>query len=239
MNYSVAAIVPCAGSGKRLASATPKQYLSVGGKSILSYSLSVFDQMEEVRCVIIPIANQWKETAAEIAAATLPNTPFYFVEGGTERQFSIANALQHEAARRCDIVLVHDAARPFISANFVRELLPRDGEAWERYAVIPALPPKETVKRVAAGDTVAQTLPRQELRLVQTPQVFSRPLLEEAYQYALRESFLGTDDASLAELAGFSVQCRPGSPHNIKITTPEDLMWADFLLKHIAGEEKI
>jgi 2-C-methyl-D-erythritol 4-phosphate cytidylyltransferase len=147
------------------------------------------------------------------------------VAGGAERQDSVFNGLQ-ALPPDCDWVLIHDGVRPFASS----ELLKRTWDAaLTNGAAIAALPASDTIKRVRAGQVV-ETVPREELWLVQTPQVFRREILFEAYREADRQGWVGTDDAFLVERLGLPVAVVTGERSNIKVTTPEDLVWGSWFL---------
>jgi 2-C-methyl-D-erythritol 4-phosphate cytidylyltransferase len=148
------------------------------------------------------------------------------VAGGEERQDSVRRGL--EALGDADVVLVHDAARPLVPRRVIDAVIDatlRSG------AAVPVVPVADTVKRVESDGAVGETLPRDDLRLAQTPQGFRTGLLRAAYARAEREGFRGTDDASVVERAGGRVVVVPGSPRNLKITTPEDLRLAEALLR--------
>jgi 2-C-methyl-D-erythritol 4-phosphate cytidylyltransferase len=151
------------------------------------------------------------------------------VAGGLKRQQSVALGLQ--ALRRCDVVLVHDGARPLVTADIIERVVEA---AVEHGAAVPAVPVRDTIKRVD-GDRVVETLNRDELRAVQTPQGFRYELLVQAHERAREEGFYGTDDATLVERLGHPVAVVPGSPENLKITTPEDLLLAEALLQWREG----
>lgn len=147
------------------------------------------------------------------------------VAGGAERQDSVFNGLQ-ALPPDCDWVLIHDGVRPFASP----ELLKRTWDAaLTNGAAIAALPASDTIKRVRAGQVV-ETVSREELWLVQTPQVFRREILFEAYREAHRQGWVGTDDAFLVERLGVPVAVVTGERSNIKVTTPEDLVWGSWFL---------
>jgi 2-C-methyl-D-erythritol 4-phosphate cytidylyltransferase len=151
--------------------------------------------------------------------------PIQVVEGGAERQDSVYNALRLLPSD-CEWVLIHDGVRPFVSAALIDATMER---ARETGAAIAALPATDTVKRVESG-VVVETLPRSEIYLVQTPQVFRMELLLSAYEEARRNGWSVTDDASLVERLGVTVSVVNGEPTNIKVTTPADLLWAEWFL---------
>jgi 2-C-methyl-D-erythritol 4-phosphate cytidylyltransferase len=157
--------------------------------------------------------------------------PVEIVAGGEHRQQSVANALGAISATANDIVLVHDAVRPFVSEEIIDEVI----EAARKYgAAIAGTPAVDTVKQVdrtADGALVTATIPRERVVMAQTPQGFRYGVLKKAFDEASADGFLGTDEASLIERAGGDVAVVMGSPRNIKITTPWDLELAEFFLK--------
>lgn len=148
-------------------------------------------------------------------------------KGGPERQDSVYNALKL-LPPGAKTVLVHDGARPFVTPAFIRRLIKALGGF---DGVVPALPPKDTIKEVSEKGTVVATLRRDALVSVQTPQVFSRDVLLNAYEKAMASGFYSTDDAALVEALGGKIKVVRGLAENIKITTPEDIAFAEALLK--------
>lgn len=146
------------------------------------------------------------------------------VSGGIERQHSVYNGLQ--AVKEGEIVLIHDGARPFIRLEKIHELVK---EAQEHGAAIPAVPMKDTVKKVRNG-MAEETVERSSLWAVQTPQAFRVSLVLEAHKRAQEEGYIGTDDASLVERMGKKVKIVEGDYRNIKLTTPDDLLFAEAIL---------
>lgn len=146
------------------------------------------------------------------------------VSGGAERQHSVYNGLK--AVKESDFVLIHDGARPFITIEKIHELVK---EANEHGAAVPAVPMKDTVKRVSQG-FVDETVERSSLWAIQTPQAFRVSLILEAHERARQEGYVGTDDASLVERIGKKVKVIEGNYRNIKLTTPDDLLFAEAIL---------
>jgi 2-C-methyl-D-erythritol 4-phosphate cytidylyltransferase / 2-C-methyl-D-erythritol 2,4-cyclodiphosphate synthase len=216
----VAAVVVAAGRGTRAAGDLPKQFRQVGGEIMLSRTLSMLVEHDLVG-VVQPVIHPEDQDLYRAAVTGISNeallSPTF---GGATRQASVRAGLEALSERNPDIVLVHDAARPFASAALVSRAV----EATQRSgAAIPTLPITDTVKTVDAQGTVRTTLDRATLRLVQTPQGFAFPALLDAHRRAAaagRDDF--TDDAALAEWAGMKVNVFAGEPGNIKITSPED-----------------
>jgi 2-C-methyl-D-erythritol 4-phosphate cytidylyltransferase len=214
---SLAVLLPAGGVGTRLGNRTPKQFLRIGGAAILARTLSHFLRHPAVRAVVVAAPAEHLERTRRLVAAR-SGERVRVVAGGASRQESVWNALQ-AAPSDVEIVLVHDAVRPFID----RGLIDAVAEAAAAHgAAICALPIAETVKRVRSG-VVETTLDRSELWTVQTPQGFRHALLREAHDKARRDGATGTDDAALVERLGHPVYVVPGLAGNVKITTPEDL----------------
>ena len=222
MGPSVAAVVVAAGRGLRAGGNLPKQYRQLAGEPVIRSSLSLFawhGQIAAVQTVIHPDDRADYEAAAKGLRLLNP------VLGGATRQASVRAGLEALSDRAPDIVLVHDAARPFCSVELVSRAIVACGETG---AAIPALEVTETIKRVDAGGHVAGTIDRASLRAVQTPQAFAFPALLEAHRRAAkegREDF--TDDAALAEWAGLKVAVFAGESSNVKLTTDEDFAKAE------------
>lgn len=213
----VAAVVVAAGRGTRAGGDLPKQFRQIGGATMLRRALGMFAEHREVG-VVLPVINAEDTDLFRSSAADMDVLAPVF--GGATRQASVRAGLEALSARKPDIVLIHDAARPFAS----RELISRAIEATASTgAAIPALPVTDTVKRINAAGMIETTLDRNSLRLVQTPQGFAFDALLAAHRSAAsagRDDF--TDDAALAEWAGLKVSVFSGEAGNIKITTPED-----------------
>jgi 2-C-methyl-D-erythritol 4-phosphate cytidylyltransferase len=212
------AVLPAGGTGLRMGTRRPKQYLSLGGAPILVHTLRALLGCRRLEGAVLAVPPDRLVATRRALDRHRVAGSVEVVAGGAVRQESVWRGLQTVPA---DVrwIVVHDAVRPFIDPALVERLLAaarRDG------AAICGLPVRETVKRVN-GDTVEATVDREGLWLVQTPQAFSRDLLWEAHEKARRDGFTGTDDAVLVERLGVPVAMVPGLPQNVKITTPEDL----------------
>ena len=214
----VTAIIAAGGAGRRLDAAVPKQMLQIGGRTILERSVSAFTSHPRISEVIVALP---AELAAAPPAWLRQHDSVRVVEGGARRQDSVAAAFDTVAATS-DIILVHDAARPFVSS----ELIGRCIDAAAAFGgAIAALPVSDTVKRVVndgGAPLIDATLPRESIYLAQTPQAFKRDVLSAAVALG-RSGVDGTDEAALAERAGHAVRVVAGEPGNVKITTPADL----------------
>jgi 2-C-methyl-D-erythritol 4-phosphate cytidylyltransferase / 2-C-methyl-D-erythritol 2,4-cyclodiphosphate synthase len=211
----VTAIIAAAGEGRRLGAAVPKQLLDLGGRSILERSVAAFTSHQRVDDVIVVVP----------PGLTLMEQPIgstvRLVHGGSRRQDSVANAFDSVNVSS-DVVLVHDAARPFVSADLISRAI---DAAFTHGAAIAAIPARDTIKRVEErGDEllISETIPRDVIYLAQTPQAFRRDVLSEAVALG-RAGVDATDEAMLAERAGHRVHVVEGDPSNVKITTASDL----------------
>ncbi len=224
----VAAIIPAAGVGRRMQHNTPKQYLTLGGKPILANTLAIFEKLPEITEITVVA-----QPAGLDFCQNQVITPFGFkkvlrlVPGGKERQDSVYNALKVlHRQNDWDLILVHDGVRPFVTPDEVRRVIRAAGE---HGAAILALPAQDTVKKVNREGRIQKTLNRQDIWLAQTPQAFQADIIWRAFVEAYGREFYGTDEASLVEALGVPVMVEPGSPFNIKVTTPEDLVMAEAI----------
>jgi 2-C-methyl-D-erythritol 4-phosphate cytidylyltransferase / 2-C-methyl-D-erythritol 2,4-cyclodiphosphate synthase len=215
----VTAIIAAGGSGRRLGSSTPKQLLDVAGQSMLARSVGAFDRHPQIDDVIVALPVDLVDSARGIVGKVAG--PIKFVAGGASRQDSVARAFEL-VEERTDIVLVHDAARPFVSAELITRAI---AAAAAHGAAIAAVPATDTVKRVtpdASAPVIVETLRREAIYLAQTPQAFRRAVLQDAVALG-RTGIDATDEAGLAERAGHTVRVVEGDRGNVKITTAADL----------------
>ncbi|HET7694214.1 MAG TPA: 2-C-methyl-D-erythritol 4-phosphate cytidylyltransferase [Vicinamibacterales bacterium] len=213
----VTAIIAAAGAGRRLGAARPKQLIDIGGGSMLQHSVQAFLDHPRVSEVILvkppgPLALAFTGARASERIAKLRA-----VDGGVRRQDSVANGFD-AADAASEVILIHDAARPFVSADLISRTI---DAAAEHGAAIAALQSRDTVKRVDAG-VVTETIARETIYLAQTPQGFRREVLARAVALG-RAGTEATDEAALAERAGARVHVVEGDPGNVKVTTAEDL----------------
>ncbi|MGO9021388.1 MAG: 2-C-methyl-D-erythritol 4-phosphate cytidylyltransferase [Syntrophobacteraceae bacterium] len=232
-------IVPAAGSGTRIGGAIPKQFIRLGGKPLLAHTLSTLANLPFISIVFLIVAEGHIPDAVEVVsgwsrqrASHVPEISI--IAGGAERRDSVYNGLKKLPAE-CDWVMIHDAVRPFASSGLIKAV-------WEGArtagACIAAIPSTDTVKHARDG-VVRQTLSRDEIWLVQTPQVFRKQIVLAAYEKAVSAGWTGTDDASFVERMGVPVSIVNGERTNIKVTTPEDLQWAEWFLSVKIGKEGI
>lgn len=223
----VTAIFPAAGSSRRMGGGVNKNFLELAGEPILIRTLKTFSQVERVNFLIVVVAAHEVETVEKLLRGTEGLKSWLVTTGGSERQYSIANGLKL-LPDDAEIILVHDAARPLVSARTINNVI----EAAEKFGgAIAAVPSKDTIKVVDAGSFVKYTPPRRELVSVQTPQGFRREILLRAYDKATEENFFGTDDSSLVERLGIKIKVVTSDYRNIKVTTPEDIFIAESFLR--------
>ena len=242
----VIVIIPAAGLGTRMApvpsaqdkgkkAAPSKQFTDLGGKPILIHTLRKFAAVDSVTEIWVALRESeiagFRARLETEANDVVKKKKVELVAGGEHRQQSVANALNAVSAAPDDIVLVHDAVRPFVTTEITRKVI----EAARKYgAAIAGLPAVDTVKQVertADGALVKATIPRERVVMAQTPQGFRYGVIKKAFDEAAADGFLGTDEASLVERAGYEVAVVMGSPRNIKITSPADMELAEFYLK--------
>ncbi|HOV88075.1 MAG TPA: 2-C-methyl-D-erythritol 4-phosphate cytidylyltransferase [Syntrophobacteraceae bacterium] len=224
------AVIAAAGRGLRMGKKTPKQFLEIAGKPILHHTLANVFRARFLDGIFLVVPEDYLDESRKLADRVREEAsrgrdpggvPIGVIAGGPERQDSVFNALS-VLPREVEWVLIHDGVRPFPSARLLEE-------TWETArrtgAAITAVPSTDTVKRVLEREVV-QTLAREEIWLVQTPQVFRKDLLLEAYGAARRNGWTATDDAALIERLGKPVTVVEGERSNIKVTTPADVQWA-------------
>ena len=210
----ISVIIACAGSGKRMKVEKNKILLEVQGKSILQYTCEKFTSCEKIDEIIL------------VVAKIIHNKLYKVVVGGSERQYSINNALQAVDVKS-EIVLIHDAARPMIKVETINKLIK---EVEKSSCAIVGVRVKDTIKIADENKVVSKTPNRDYLWSIQTPQGFKLDIIKTAYQRAQQEGFLGTDDASLVERLNIAVKVVEGEYTNLKVTTPEDLKIIESLL---------
>ncbi len=200
----------------------------MAGKPVLEHTVRRFISQEGLSQVIVATSAGYIKTARSILDGVLPERiDTAVVEGGEERQYSIFNALKI-VADDVDLVMVHDAVRPFVTPEQIRTCC---HAAEEVGGAVLGVPSKDTIKRTDRHGFIRETPPRDLLWQTQTPQVFRKELLMEAYKKAFRDGFVGTDDSSLVERLGVSVKMVEGDRINFKITYPPDLKLAKILLE--------
>jgi 2-C-methyl-D-erythritol 4-phosphate cytidylyltransferase/2-C-methyl-D-erythritol 2,4-cyclodiphosphate synthase len=228
----VTAIIAAAGRGERVGGSLPKQLQMIGGRVVLERSVAAFVTHPEVDEVVVALPSDLAAAPPGFLGGTVK--PVRIVAGGERRQDSVANAFK-AASEKSELIVIHDAARPFASAALISRTI---AAALESGAALAALPARDTVKRIvaAAGAVdapyVGETLPREAVALAQTPQAFRRDVLVSALAQGGAEA---TDEAALAERAGYRVRLVEGEATNIKITTAEDLTVAEAIARRMDG----
>jgi 2-C-methyl-D-erythritol 4-phosphate cytidylyltransferase len=223
----VTAIVPAAGGGSRIGSAIPKQFLPLAGVPLLARTVQALKASGRMDCLILVVPSGQEDRCQREILNPFGLAADAVVPGGMDRQASVyAGLLQVSAGT--DLVLVHDGARPFITPDVI---LAAVAAAAEVGAAVVAVPVTDTIKVADANGWFVETPRRDRLWAAQTPQVFRAALLREAHACALRDGFRSTDDSALVERLGHPVRFVPGSPENLKITTPADLVLADQILR--------
>jgi 2-C-methyl-D-erythritol 4-phosphate cytidylyltransferase len=214
-------IITAGGIGKRMGGDLPKQFLELNNLPMLMHTIRVFQNFDSSAQLILTLPIEWQEYWVTLCAKYQFNLPHQVVDGGKERFHSIQNALNYCEG---EYVAIHDGVRPLVDQRTLKN-------CWkgvlEFGAVIPVLDLKESLRKVEENESKAVN--RSEFRIVQTPQCFKKDLLLVAYQKAFHKGI--TDDASLVEEAGYVIHLVEGNEQNIKITTPTDLRFADFILK--------
>ena len=195
-------VVAAAGSGRRLGSEIPKQYLPLDRKPLLVHSLAALNCHQQIDGIVLVVGPGWEEDAHELTHRYGITKLTAVVTGGLERQESVYKGLL-AIPPEGTIVLIHDAARPFLTANLISHMI---AAARGTGAAVPALPLKDTIKVVGPGALVQETLDRNRLVAVQTPQSFKREIIIRAHEKAAAEGFVGTDDAMLVERMGLPVE---------------------------------
>jgi 2-C-methyl-D-erythritol 4-phosphate cytidylyltransferase len=229
----VVALIPAAGEGKRMGAEKPKAFLPLGPISILAHTLQKFEaspQVDEILPLVPPGEGViWTE---EIVRQSGLKKVFQVLPGGKERQESVSIGLK-AIQENADWVIIHDGVRPFVPPELIERSL-TEVHRWK--AVVVALPAHETLKEVSPAKEVLKTVDRRHLWMIQTPQSFEFNLIFKAHEEAWKDGFLGTDDSSLVERLGLPVRIVEGSRFNFKITTSEDLVLAEALLRYWKGK---
>lgn len=228
-------VVPAAGVGRRMGIETPKQYLQLNDKTVIEHTLRVFDQHDAVSEIVVVISKEdeyWPSLDINLSK------PLHIADGGKERCDSVLNGLKSLTGKadENDWVLVHDAARPCLRNEDLTLLLETlyDNEV----GGILAVPVRDTMKRSVTGNTIKETVERENLWHALTPQMFRFGLLKSALDSALKNNETITDEASAVELAGYQPKLVEGHADNLKITRPEDLALAAFFLKQVNSMNK-
>lgn len=224
----VNAVIVAAGDGKRMRGNIPKPFLSVGGQPLILRTLARFSESRTVRKIILVVAQGEILRCQDLirAEAHLNCLEYLLQAGGATRQESVSQGLMKLDAN-CEVVVIHDGARPLVSPALIDRCVEA---AYKEGAVVVGVPVRDTIKIISSDRRVRETPARDSLWEIQTPQAFRVEIIREAYIRAAREGTQATDDAALVERTGKSVALLEGHRTNIKITVPEDLVFAEALL---------
>ncbi len=232
----VIVIIPAAGLGTRMASAaggkispsTSKQFTDLRGVPILLHTLRKFASSPRVSEIYLALRPGEPESFVQRIRDDKLKKPLHVVRGGETRQQSVANAIAEVKAQPDDIVLVHDAVRPFVDQEIIENVIDAAARHGAAIAGVGAVDTVKQVDRTAEGALIRATIPRAQIVLAQTPQGFRYDVLKRAFDEASVDGFSGTDEASIVERSGHAVVVVMGSARNIKITTPADMELAEF-----------
>ena len=216
-------IITAGGIGKRMGTNLPKQFLLLKGKPVLLHTLERFHEADPTAQLLITLPNDWLDYWNQLLNNHACNIPHEIISGGIERYDSIKNALKKSTGT---IIAVHDGVRPLVSVKTITDCI---DSAIKKGSGIPYLSIKESIRKRTTEGSVS--LIRSEYVVVQTPQCFSYDTIMKAYKSAREDGFVGTDDSMLVERMGCKVKMIMGSYENIKITTPEDIVIAESILK--------
>jgi len=226
-------VVPAAGVGRRLGAGRAKALVNLAGRPLLAHAVAAMEANRCVAAVVVVGHPDALEATGKLIAEEGFAKVTAVVAGGPTRQASVAAGLR-ALPPEPGYVVVHDAARPLVAPGAVDRMLELLLEAGLA-GVVPGVPVIDTIRRVDEAQRSTGIVDREQLRSMQTPQLFVREVLERAYRLALRDGVEATDEAALVELAGHPVQVVPGDPENLKVTTPLDLAIAETLLARRRG----
>ena len=222
-----AVVIPAGGKGSRFGGDLPIQFVELNGKPLIIRTIEVFNNIEEVESIILAINSEWFTYTKELVAKYNLSKPIDVVVAGMERQDSIYNALRSKYIQDSELVLIHDANRPFLSEDHIRKMIE---SAEENGAVVCGFRPNDPVKEINQKGQVVKSLQREKLSITQTPQAFWTDLIVNAYENAREVSYSGSDSSQLVEFNGFKVTVIPGEDQNIKINTQFDFKVAELIL---------
>ncbi|ALS24837.1 2-C-methyl-D-erythritol 4-phosphate cytidylyltransferase [Paenibacillus naphthalenovorans] len=227
-------VVVAAGKGSRMGTKESKQYLLIDHKPILVHTLELFERFAPVSSVALVTGADDVPRCGQFVREYGLGKVKHIIQGGKERQDSVYQGLQ-ALKGTVDWVMVHDGVRPFTAVEHLTACL---HQAMKTEAAVLAVPVKDTIKVVDGSGVIQSTPDRSSLWAIQTPQAFRFSVLLEAHERARQEGFTGTDDAMLVERMGIRVSVVEADYYNIKITTPEDLPWAEWIIRNVRGEKK-
>ena len=229
MSASAIAILVAGGSGSRFGAETPKQFLPLAGKPLLAHAIAHLDGCPAVARIVLVLPRDGFEASCRTMEPFHGHKSVKTVPGGATRQASTWEGLSALDPTYEGLVAVHDGARPLADGGLIERVI---ATAAEYGAAIAAVPVVETLKALSDEHTIRATVDRKAFCRAQTPQCFEHGLLRRAFVDALRDGFVGTDEASLVEKLDVAVRLVPGSERNIKVTTPEDFARVEYFLAH-------
>lgn len=220
-------VIVAAGSGSRMNMGINKQFIKLNNKEIIAYTIEKFYKHNRIQDIVVVIKEEEFEFFNDEILKKYEYENIKIAFGGKERQDSVYNGLKM-LGNECNIVLIHDGARPFVSEETISKSI---AEAKNHKAIVIGVPVKDTIKVVNDEYDIVDTPERSKLWAVQTPQTFDYDILVKSYEDAFKYDFYGTDDAMLVERIGYKVKMIEGSYNNIKITTQEDINIGTQILK--------
>ena len=220
-------VIVAAGTGSRMKMGINKQFIKLEGKEIIAYTIEKFYNNSNIEDIVVVVKEDESEFFKKEILDKYNFKNIKIAYGGKERQDSVYNGLK-SLDKKCDVVLIHDGARPFVSDKIIYNCIE---EVKEHKAIVVGVPVKDTIKVIDNDKNIVDTPNRSVLWAVQTPQTFDYNILIDAYKDAFKNKFYGTDDAMLVERIGYKVKMLEGSYNNIKITTQEDLNIGSQILR--------
>ena len=220
-------VIVAAGTGSRMNMGINKQFIKLEGKEIIAYTIEKFYNNSNIEDIVVVVKEDESQFFKKEILDKYNFKNVKIAYGGKERQDSVYNGLKL-LDEKCDVVLIHDGARPFVSDKIIDKSIE---EAKEHKAIVVGVPVKDTIKVIDNDKNIVDTPNRSVLWAVQTPQTFDYNILIDAYKDAFKNKFYGTDDAMLVERIGYKVKMLEGSYNNIKITTQEDLNIGSQILR--------
>ncbi len=222
-------VIVAAGTGSRMKKDINKQFIKLKNKEIVAHTIEKFYNSENIDDIVVVIREDEEKYFNKNIKEKYGFADIKVAHGGNERQDSVFNGIKM-LKKECDVVLIHDGARPFVTDDIIKRSI---NKANENNAIVVGVKVKDTIKVVSDNGNIVDTPNRSYLWAVQTPQVFKYDIITKAYQDAYNNNYYGTDDAMLVERIGYNVKMIEGSYNNIKITTQEDLEFGEQILKNI------
>ena len=221
-------VIPAAGTGNRMNSEIPKQFIEINGIPTIIRTIKLFDNIKNIESIVIVSHCDWVSYIKELIKKFNCNKVKEIIIGGKERQDSVFIGLQTISVADTELVLIHDSVRPFASENLIYKLIKT---AKDFGSAIPIIKPTDSIKQIDNKGNIEKTLDRNYIGLVQTPEVFRTSIIIDSYKNANKLNYKGTDTSSLVEFMGYNVRYLEGEIINIKITTPLDLELASIIFK--------